>query len=233
MNTCDQIENLNLRFIDHSKQNRQPETIILSEVQKKIINFLDSKPFSVIRHTRRVGASMALLLYMLANALYTNNKNKRFCFISNNLNSSKHAYDQMKDIIQNSLSEEEIKQISSDRCSITFPNNNIIYFMFPERFQAQMECFDVVIGDNAAFFDFNIERYKQLLNNNGRMCLVSTPYGPLNDFAALWFKTNKEERLSITFMDTFWQGAKFATHMMEKYYGDISSYAGEIFGFFI
>lgn len=233
LNTCDQIEKLNLRFIDHSKQNRQPETIILSEGQKKIINFLDSKPFSVIRHTRRVGASTALILYMLANALCTDNKNKQFCFISDNLNSSRYAYDQMKEIIENSLSEEEIKQISSVRHSITFPNNNIIYFMTPERFHTRMEHFDVIIGDNAAFFNFDIERYKQLLNNNGHVCLASTPYGLSNDFAALWFNTNKEERLSITFKDTFWQGSKFAIHMTKNYGGDISSYAGEMFGRFI
>lgn len=234
MNTCEYIEKLNLKFIDHSKQNRQPETIILSEGQKKIINILDNKPLSVIRHSRSVGASTALLLYMLANALCTDNENKQFCFISDNLNSSKFAYDKMKEIIENSLSEEEIKQISSVRHSITFPNNNIIYFMTPERFQTGMEHFDVVIGDNAAFFNFDIERYKQLLNNNGHVCLVSVPHGSFNDFAALWFNTNKEERLSITFKDTFWQGTKFAIRMMKNYYGgDISSYAGEIFSFFI
>lgn len=31
MNTCAQIEKLNLKLIGHSKQNRQPETMILSE----------------------------------------------------------------------------------------------------------------------------------------------------------------------------------------------------------
>lgn len=68
MNTCDQIEKLNLKFIFYS-QNRQPENIILSEGQKKIINFLDNKSLSVIKHGRCVGASTALILYILANAL--------------------------------------------------------------------------------------------------------------------------------------------------------------------
>lgn len=44
MNTCDQIEKLNLKFIRVESQNRQPENMILSEGQKKIINFLDNKP---------------------------------------------------------------------------------------------------------------------------------------------------------------------------------------------
>lgn len=35
MNTCEQIEKLNLKFIRHDSQNKQPETIILSEGQKK------------------------------------------------------------------------------------------------------------------------------------------------------------------------------------------------------
>lgn len=232
LNTYAQIEKLNLRFIDHSKQNRQPETIILSEGQKKIINFLDSKPFSVIKHTRSVGASTALILYMLANALCTDNKNKQFCFISDNLNSSKHAYDKMKEIIKNSLSEEEIKQISFVRHSITFPNNNIIYFMTPEGFQTRMEHFDVVIGDNAAFFNFDIERYKQLLNNNGHVCLASTPHGIGNDFAKLWINTKDDDHLSITFMDTFWQGAEYAEKMKQYYNGLTDTYFNEIYGWF-
>ena len=202
MNTCAQIEKLNLRFIDQSKQNRQPETIILSEGQKKIINFLDSKPLSVIKHSRRVGASTALVLYVLANALCADNKNKRFCFISDGLDSRKHAYGQIKEIMENSLSEEEMKQISSIRYSITFPNNNIIYFMTSEGFQTRMASFDVIIGDNAAFFAFDIERYKQLLNKDGRICFVSTPHVIDNDFAKLWIDTKDNEHLSITFMDS-------------------------------
>ena len=39
MNTYTQIENLNLKLIDHSKQNRQPENIVLSEGQKKLLIF--------------------------------------------------------------------------------------------------------------------------------------------------------------------------------------------------
>ena len=35
MNTCDQIERLNLKFIRLDSQNRQPENIVLSEGQKK------------------------------------------------------------------------------------------------------------------------------------------------------------------------------------------------------
>lgn len=195
MNTCNQIEKLNLRFIDHSKQNRQPETIILSEGQKKIINFLDNKPLSVIRHPRRVGASTALILYILANALYPKNENKQFCFIRYNYLYSKCAYDIMKEIIKLSLSEEERKQITFKKLSIVFPNNNVVYFSTPKILQNRDKRFDVIIGDTAAFFAFNIEDAKCLLNKDGRICFASTPHGIGNDFAKLWIGTKNDEHL--------------------------------------
>lgn len=195
MNTCNQIEKLNLRFIDHSKQNRQPETIILSEGHKKIINFLDNKPLSVIRHPRRVGASTALILYILANALYPKNENKQFCFIRYNYLYSKCAYDIMKEIIKLSLSEEERKQITFKKLSIVFPNNNVVYFSTPKILQNRDKRFDVIIGDTAAFFEFNIEDAKKLLNKDGRICFASTPHGMGNDFAKLWTNTKDDEHL--------------------------------------
>ena len=132
MNTCDQIEKLNLKFIRHDSQNKQPENIILSEGQKKIINFLDNKPLSVIKHSRAVGASTALILYILANALCPENKNKQFCFIRYDYFYSRDACDIMKEIINLSLSKEERKQITFKNLSIVFPNNNVVYFSTPK-----------------------------------------------------------------------------------------------------
>lgn len=232
MDTCAQIEKLNLKLIGHSKQNRQPETIILSEGQKKIINFLDSKPLSVIKHSRRVGASTALILYILANALCPENKNKQFCFIRYNDSYSKCAYDIMKELIELSLPEEERNQITFKKLSIVFPNNNVVYFSTPKILQNREEGFDVIIGDTAAFFEFNIENAKCLLNKDGHICFASTPHGIDNDFAKLWIDTKDDEHLSITFMDTFWQGAEYAEKMKQYYNGLTVTYFSEIYGWF-
>lgn len=231
MDTCTQIENLNLKFIDHSKRNRQPEKLILSEGQKKLINFLDTKPLSVIKHGRRVGVSTALILYMLANTLYPENKDKQFCFIRYNYFYSKCAYDIMKELIKLSLPEEEIKQITFKRLSIIFPNNNVVYFSTPKILRKRDKRFDVIIGDTAAFFEFNIGDAKDLLNKDGRICFASTPHGMGNDFAKLWTNTEDDEHLSIIFMDTFWQGAEFA-EKMKQYYGLFDTYFEEICAWF-
>lgn len=231
MNTCDQIERLNLKFIRLDSQNRQPEKLILSEGQKKLINFLDTKPLSVIKHGRRVGVSTALILYMLANALYPENKDKQFCFIRYNYFYSKCAYNIMKELIKLSLPEEEIKQIAFKRLSIIFPNNNVVYFSTPKILRNRDKGFDVIIGDTAAFFEFNIGDAKDLLNKDGRICFASTPHGMGNDFAKLWTNTEDDEHLSITFMDTFWQGAEFA-EKMKQYYGLFDTYFEEICAWF-
>lgn len=232
MDTCDQIEKLNLKFIRLDSQNRQPENIILSEGQKKIINFLDNKSLSVIKHGRSVGASTALILYILANALYPENENKQFCFIRYNYSYSKCAYDLMKEVIKLSLSEEERKQITFKKFSIVFSNNNVVYFSTPKILQNRDKRFDVIIGDTAAFFVFNIEDAKCLLNKDGRICFASTPHGIGNDFAKLWNNTKDDERLSITFMDTFWQGAEFAEKMKQYYNGLTDTYLEEVYGWF-
>lgn len=232
MNTLTQIENLNLKLIDYSKRNRQPENIVLSEGQKKLINFLDTKPLSVITHGRRVGVSTALILYMLANALYPENKDKQFCFIRYNYFYSECAYNIMKELIKLSLPEEEIKQITFKKLSIVFPNNNVVYFSTPKILQNRDKRFDVIIGDTAAFFEFNIEDAKDLLNKDGRICFASTPHGMGNDFAKLWTNTEDDEHLSITFMDTFWQGAEFAEKMKQYYNGLTDTYFGELYGLF-
>lgn len=231
MNTCDQIERLNLKFIRLDSQNRQPENIVLSEGQKKIINFLDNKPLSVIKHSRGIGASTALILYILANALYPKNKNKQFCFIRPDYFYSKCAYDLTKNIIKLSLSEEDRKQITFKKSSIVFPNNNVAYFSTPKILRNRDKRFDAIIGDTAAFFEFNIGDAKDLLNKNGRICFVSTPHGIGNDFAKLWTNTKDDEHLSITFMDTFWQGTEYAEKM--KQYCSINTYFEEICGWFI
>lgn len=231
MNTYDQIERLNLKFIRLDSQNRQPEKLILSEGQKKLINFLDTKPLSVIKHGRRVGVSTALILYMLANALYPENKDKQFCFIRYNYFYSKCAYNIMKELIKLSLPEEEIKQIAFKRLSIIFPNNNVVYFSTPKILRNRDKGFDVIIGDTAAFFEFNIGDAKDLLNKDGRICFASTPHGMGNDFAKLWTNTEDDEHLSITFMDTFWQGAEFA-EKMKQYYGLFDTYFEEICAWF-
>lgn len=232
MNTCEQIEKLNLKFIRHDSQNKQPETIILSEGQKKIINFLDNKPLSVIKHSRAVGASTALILYILANALCPENKNKQFCFIRYDYFYSKGAYDLMKGIINLSLSEEERKQITFKNLSIVFPNNNVVYFSTPKILRNRDNRFDVIIGDAAAFFVFNIEDAKCLLNKDGRICFASTPHGISNDFAKLWINTKYDEHLTITFMDTFWQGAEFAEKRKQFYNELTDTYFGEVYGRF-
>lgn len=232
MDTCAQIENLNLKLINRNKRNKYPENLILSEGQKKLLIFLDTKPLSVIKHSRRVGASTALILYILANALYPENKNKRFCFIRNNYSYSKCAYDIMKEFIKLSLPEEEIKQITFKRLSIVFPNNNVVYFSALKILHDRKERFDVIIGDAAAFFEFNIEDVKYLLNKDGRICFASTPHGIDNDFAKLWTDTKDDEHLSITFMDTFWQGAEYAEKMKQYYGGLTDAYFEEICGWF-
>lgn len=231
MDTCTQIENLNLKLIDHSKRNRQPEKLILSEGQKKLIKFLDNKPLSVIKHSRGIGASTALILYILANALYPKSENKQFCFIRHGYFYSKCAYDLTKEIINLSLSEEERKQITFKKSSIVFPNNNVAYFSTPKILRNRDKRFDVIIGDTAAFFEFNIGDAKDLLNKNGRICFASTPHGIGNDFAKLWTNTKDDEHLSITFMDTFWQGTEYAEKM--KQYCSIDTYFEEICGWFI
>lgn len=137
----------------------------------------------------------------------------------------------MKELIKLSLPEEEIKQIAFKRLSIIFPNNNVVYFSTPKILRNRDKGFDVIIGDTAAFFEFNIGDAKDLLNKDGRICFASTPHGMGNDFAKLWTNTEDDEHLSITFMDTFWQGAEFA-EKMKQYYGLFDTYFEEICAWF-
>ena len=82
------------------------------------------------------------------------------------------------------------------------------------------------------FFVFNIEDAKCLLNKDGRICFASTPHGISNDFAKLWINTKYDEHLTITFMDTFWQGAEFAEKRKQFYNGLTDTYFGEVYGRF-
>lgn len=92
MDTCTKIEELRLKFKDCSQSARDIKILSLSDGQRKIISAIDNNRYTVVKKTRRTGATTAALAYLISNAAMPENKGKKFCFIDRSLDSLRVAF---------------------------------------------------------------------------------------------------------------------------------------------
>lgn len=235
MDTCTKIEELRLKFEERSKPARAIKTLSLSDGQQKIISAIDDNRYTVVKKTRRTGATTAALAYLIANAAAPENKGKRFCFVDGSLNSLRTAFDDAR-IMAKASFPAEIEIAAQNNLHnagnrvITFPNGSIIYFSLPKFCGGH---FDTIIVDECAYCDFDEKLIIDQLAEDGKVCFISTPRGLSGTFADLWSKQEGEIRhVSVSFADTPWQGKAFAERMEEVYGGVTDNYIREIYGGF-
>lgn len=233
MDTCTKIEELRLKFKDCSQSARDIKILSLSDGQRKIISAIDNNRYTVVKKTRRTGATTAALAYLISNAAMPENKGKKFCFIDRSLDSLRVAFSDARIMTKESFPAQTAVQSNlfpAENRTIIFPNKNIIYFSLPKFID---ERFDTIIIDECAYHDFDVKLITSQLAEDGKACFISTPHGLLGSFAELWSKPESEiKHVSVSFADTPWQGKAFAERMEKEFGGVTDGYIREIYGGF-
>lgn len=231
MDTCAKIEELRLKFEERSKPAGAIKTLSLSDGQQKIISAIDDNRYTVVKKTRRTGATTAALAYLIANAVMPENKGKRFWFIDGSLDSLRMTLSNARIMVEESFpTTVQINTHYAESRTITFPNESTIYFSSPK---FRDERFDTIIVDECAYYDFDVKLITSQLAENGKACFISTPHGLLGPFTGLWSKPESEiKHVSVSFADTPWQGKAFAERMEKEFGGITDGYIREIYGGF-
>lgn len=235
MDTCTKIEELELKFKDRSQSAGAIKTLSLSGGQQKITSAIDDSRYTVVKKTRRTGATIAALAYLIANAAIPENKGKRFCFINGSLDLLGMAIKDACIMTKESFPIETATAVQLNlhnvgTRTITFPNGSIIYFSLPK---FRTERFDTIIVDDCAYYDFDVKLITSQLAEDGKVCFISTPDRLFGTFADLWSKPESEiKHVSISFADTPWQGKAFAERMEAAFGGVTDKYIREIYGGF-